>query len=105
MFNIIESYKRTKKLKRISQKKPDTWVLPEQKLAVIKHRKIASRSVKTAIIRYILEQKGEVLPNTLPLELKNKIDAEYSHYLTTQTLHEMREEYFIISIIRKLYLQ
>ena len=100
MFNLLESIRRTQKQKRIARKKPDVWVLPEQKLAFIKLRKVASRSVKTSIIRYILEQKGDLAPDVLPLELKNKIDAEYSHYLPTQTLYEMREEYFIVTIVR-----
>ena len=100
MFNLFETIGRTQKLKRIANKKPDVWVLPEQKLAIIKHRKVASRSVKTAIIRYILEQKGELVLEILPLELKNKIDAEYSHYLSTKTLYEMRKDYFIVTIVR-----
>ena len=100
MFNLLESIKRTQKLKRIARKKPDVWVLPEQKLAVIKHTKVASRSLKTAIIRYILEQKGDLAPDDLPRELKNEIDAEYSHYLSTSTLYELRAEYFIVTIVR-----
>ena len=100
MFNLLESIKRTQKLKKIARKKADVWVLPEQKLAIIKHRKVASRSLKTSIIRYILEQKGGLVPDVLPLELKNKIDAEYSHYLSTHALYKMREQYFIVTIVR-----
>ena len=100
MFNLFESIRRTQKLKRIANKKPDVWVLPEQKLAYIKLHKVASRSIKTTLVRYILEKKGELVPDVIDLEVKNKIDAEYAHYLSTQTIFEMREEYFIASMVR-----
>ena len=58
--DLIRSIRRQRKLSKISKKRLHLWDLPQQQICYIQNYKVATRSIRLALTRFLLEQETGV---------------------------------------------
>ena len=89
---------RWKKRYHNARRKPDAWILDEQKVAFIQIRKVGSRSAKFAICKYI-QNRGPDGADPTPEEIL-ALDKAYAHHVATSHLASLAVTHYVFTIVR-----
>lgn len=87
--------------RKILREKPHVWEIPAAKACYIQNYKVATRSIRHAIVRHILMERGENLDyDQIPLELVNKFDKEVSSFRSPTEIRKLYPKHFVFSFVR-----
>ena len=105
MFSSInEQYRRFRSMRKIRRERPEVWLLKEKKIGYVQIPKVATRSIRAALAKQILEEQGiNVGYDELDSQKIKEVESYSTVRLERTKMNSLRDEYFVFSFIRNPY--
>jgi dermatan 4-sulfotransferase 1 len=96
---MLNKIRHIKRFKKIRHEKPDYWCLPEDNLGYIQIPKVASRSIRIALISHICNENA----SNFGKEKLSQYTKAYSSHIAQKNIRKTLPKAFIFSFVRHPY--
>lgn len=100
-MNIPEIIHQFRRRRKVLREKSHFWDIAPAQAGYIQNYKVATRSIRLAIARYLLAQRGEVREyDEIPLEQVRALDDQVGSFLTPTKIRKRYPDHFIFTFVR-----
>ncbi len=103
MSNWIDSIRRKRKFAKLSKKRLHLWDLQQQKICYIQNYKVATRSIRLALTKYLIEQESDVSDLAYDQITDDQVEAKDEETKRFKHIHEVRSicpDHFVFTFVR-----